>query len=92
MKVLKKYYERLKENKNYSEAKTELFKYGEHLQEEGWIDDIIEAGFISPDLSTIFYYGRSPYEGQLVQFSAGNKYRELYDRVQENLSKDFMEV
>lgn len=53
-------------------------EYTNTLDEEGWINSILEGGYISPDLSTIFYYGRSPYEGQLIQF---NKDTEGYNKI-----------
>lgn len=53
-------------------------EYTNTLDEEGWINSILEGGYISPDFSTIFYYGRSPYEGQLIQF---NKDTEGYNKI-----------
>ena len=53
-------------------------KYTNTLDEEGWINSILEGGYISPDFSTIFYYGRPPYEGQLIQF---NKDTEGYNKI-----------
>lgn len=40
------------------------------LEEKGWINSLLEGGFISPDCSTIYYYARTPYEGQLIQFNS----------------------
>ena len=53
-------------------------EYTNTLDEEGWINSILEGGYISPDFSTIFYYGRSPYKGQLIQF---NKDTEGYNKI-----------
>ena len=53
-------------------------EYTNTLDEEGWINSLLEGGYISPDFSTIFYYGRSPYEGQLIQF---NKDTEGYNKI-----------
>ena len=53
-------------------------EYTNTLDEERWINSILEGGYISPDFSTIFYYGRSPYEGQLIQF---NKDTEGYNKI-----------
>lgn len=53
-------------------------EYTNTLDEEGWINSLLEGGCISPDFSTIFYYGRSPYEGQLTQF---NKDTEGYNKI-----------
>ena len=64
-------------------------EYTNTLDEEGWINSILEGGYISPDFSTIFYYGRSPYEGQLIQF---NKDTEGYNKIINRLIEkgDFM--
>lgn len=85
--ILKNYNNKLNKG-NWKEAKQELDTYCEYLEKEGWIDDIMEAGYASPDLSTIFYYGRSPYEGQLIQLMA-NK-REAFEKTVEKLKKDFI--
>lgn len=53
-------------------------EYTNTLEEEGWVNSLLEGGYISPDFSTIFYYGRSPYEGQLIQF---NKDTEGYNKI-----------
>lgn len=53
-------------------------EYTNTLDEEGWVNFLLEGGYISPDFSTIFYYGRSPYEGQLIQF---NKDTEGYNKI-----------
>lgn len=53
-------------------------EYTKTLDEEGWVNSLLEGGYISPDFSTIFYYGRSPYEGQLIQF---NKDVEGYNKI-----------
>lgn len=42
----------------------------EKLAEKGWINSLLEGGFISPDYSTIYYYARTPYEGQLIQLNS----------------------
>lgn len=41
----------------------------EELENYGWIYDIMEAGFISPDLSAIAIDNRSPYQNKLLKFS-----------------------
>ena len=92
MKILKMYYERLKGNMPYNKAKEALYKFGDLLEKHGWINDIMEAGYVSPDLSTIFYYGRSPYNGQFVQFTAGTKANDKYKEIQERYSEYFVEV
>lgn len=53
-------------------------EYTNTLDEKGWVNSLLEGGYISPDFSTIFYYGRSPYEGQLIQF---NKDTEGYNKI-----------
>ena len=53
-------------------------EYTNTLDEEGWVNSLLEGGYISPDFSTIFYYGRSSYEGQLIQF---NKDTEGYNKI-----------
>ena len=53
-------------------------EYTNTLDEEGWVNSLLEGGYISPDFSTIFYYGRSPYDGQLIQF---NKDTEGYNKI-----------
>lgn len=53
-------------------------EYTNTLDKEGWVNSLLEGGYISPDFSTIFYYGRSPYEGQLIQF---NKDTEGYNKI-----------
>ena len=53
-------------------------EYTNTLDEEGWVNSLLEGGYISPGFSTIFYYGRSPYEGQLIQF---NKDTEGYNKI-----------
>ena len=53
-------------------------EYTKTLDEEWWVNSLLEGGYISPDFSTIFYYGRSPYEGQLIQF---NKDAEGYNNI-----------
>lgn len=53
-------------------------EYTNTLDDEGWVNSLLEGGYISPDFSTIFYYGRSPYEGQLIQF---NKDTEGYNKI-----------
>lgn len=55
-----------------------VMEYTNTLDEEGWVNSLLEGGYISPDFSTIFYYGRSPYEGQLIQF---NKDTEGYNKI-----------
>lgn len=64
--------------------------YGKKLEKEGWINDMMEGGYISPDLSTIFYYSRFPYIGQLIQFRANR--REDYENMVKKLENDFVEV
>lgn len=64
----------------------------EKLAENGWINSLLEGGFISPDYSTIYYYGRTPYEGQLIQFNSMNY--EGFNKIKEHYisSGDFIEV
>lgn len=87
--ILKNYNNKLNKG-SWKEAKQELDTYGEYLEGEGWINDWTEAGYVSPDLSTIFYYGRSPYEGQLIQFRANR--REDFENIVEKLKKDFIKL
>lgn len=63
----------------------------EKLAENGWLNSLLEGGFISPDHSTIYYYGRAPYEGQLIQFSRDS---EGFNKIKEHYisSGDFIEV
>lgn len=73
---------------NYSKAENSLFDYGEELEKQGWINDMMEGGYISPDLSTIFYYNRIPYKGQLIQFRPNIK--DKFDKIVESLKEDFI--
>jgi len=57
-------------------------EYAGTLDEEGWGNSLLEGGYISPDFSTIFYYARAPYEGQLIQFS---KNEEGYNKILKEL-------
>lgn len=59
-------------------------EYTNTLDEEGWVNSLLEGGYISPDFSAIFYYGRSPYEGQLIQF---NKDIEGYNKILNRLTE-----
>lgn len=72
---------------NYSKAENSLFEYGKELESKGWINDMMEGGYISPDLSTIFYYNRIPYKGQLIQFRPNSK--DKYNQIVESLKEDF---
>lgn len=94
MKVLKMYYERVYDEnmRDFRLAKEALNTFGKFLEKKGWIDDMMEAGYVSPDLSTIFYYGRSPYFGQLAQFSAGAKANEKYMKIQKELEEYFVDI
>lgn len=89
MYILKGYKDNISKQDTTS-AKVELFNYVRQLEQKGWIDDMMEGGVISPDISTIFYYNRKPYIGQLAQFRANA--REQYRKTCENLKKDFIEV
>jgi|GEM_PF-2895135 len=59
-----------------------LSKYGLKLKQQGWVLASKEGGYLSPDCSTIFITNRSPYHGQLLQYSA-NKKTEYDNIVQE---------
>lgn len=63
----------------------------EQLEEKGWINSLLEGGFVSPDHSTIYYYARSPYEGQLIQFSRDS---EGFNKIKKHYlsSGNFIEV
>lgn len=63
----------------------------EKLKANGWQNSLLEGGFISPDFSTIFYYARTPYEGQLIQF---NRDTEGYEKIKDQFIKSgkFIEV
>ncbi|WP_147325824.1 hypothetical protein [Lacrimispora amygdalina] len=50
-----------------------LFEYGRLLEQQGWKCIPIEGGYLSPDGSTIFICMRTPYEGQLLQYSSGGE-------------------
>ncbi len=58
----------LKEYKNTLDEEI-LCKYGLALKQQGWVLVSIEGGYSSPDCSTIFITNRSPYHGQLLQYS-----------------------
>ena len=60
--ILKKFHETWKQET--------LMEYGELLGQNGWTLCIMEGGYLSPDRSTLFIYGRSPYYGQLLQYAA----------------------
>lgn len=67
------------------------FKYGEKLLNKGWLDSRgYEGGVISPDFSSIYITNRSPYEGELLQFSQHKEAE--YLKLKEELLKtgDFM--
>lgn len=78
--------------KSYKETGNEdtLFKYGRLLEQQGWRYNIMEGGYLSPDRSTLFICARTPYEGQLLPYSAEGWERYL-SLVQERLeSGDFI--
>lgn len=50
------------------EYKKICWDYGRKLEENGWKVCPIEGGCLSPDISTIYIYNRSPYEGELLNF------------------------
>jgi len=80
----------LKEHKETFDEKV-LHKYGRKLEQKGWVITPIEGGYLSPDCSTIFIVGRSPYFGQLIQYSA-NKETEYNNIAQELITVgDFIE-
>lgn len=70
------------------EAEEALYDYGKELENDGWINDMMEGGYISPDLSTIFYYNRCPYYGQLMKYRNDliSEHYEILDK----LKDDFM--
>lgn len=75
---------------NHIEREKIIYDYAWKLeQEDGWINSMIEGGVVSPDGSTIFYYARSPYNGELEQF---NRDRESYEKnIKEMMDKgDFV--
>lgn len=61
--------------KNYINTLDEeiLCKYGLTLEQQGWILVPMEGGYLSPDYSTIFITNRSPYHGQLIQYTANKE-------------------
>lgn len=74
---------------NHLQREKIIHDYALKLEESGWINSMIEGGVVSPDGSTIFYYARSPYNGELEQF---NRDRENYEKnVKEMINKgDFV--
>lgn len=65
--------------KNVFKRQALIYDYALKLEQEyGWKNSIMQGGIISPDGSTIFYYDRSPYNGELEQFS---KDRENYEKI-----------
>lgn len=62
--------------------------FGNYLKEQGWIEDIMEGGIISPNLSTIYYTSREPYIGQLLQFSPNKK--QQYENTLKELKQYFI--
>lgn len=63
--ILKDYYN----CKNGVEKGRILMEYAWGLEALGWHNIMIEGGVVSPDNSTIFIYARSPYNGEIRQFS-----------------------
>ena len=53
---------------NFEKLRNIAIEKAKELIDYGWIDMFLEGGVVSPDLSTIFIYGRSPYNGQYLQF------------------------
>ena len=62
-------------------------EFRKQLEENGWYENILEGGMISPDESTIFYYNREPYVGMLDLYD-NNKIEE-YDNMCKELKKYF---
>lgn len=87
MLILKDYVEAARNNiENKSKI---LYDYGLKLKEMGWIENMMEGCFISPDFSTCFVYNRSPYYGELQQYNRDN---EAYLKIKSQLEKDFIEL
>lgn len=67
----------------YDKREKEAFKYCNKLIEQGWVENITEGCYISPDHSTCFEYNRCPYYGQLHCYSEYKK--EEYNKICEEL-------
>jgi len=65
--ILKKY----KDDKNKNQML--LVDFGKALSKKGWHCNLVEGGYISPDFSAIFIFSRSPYNGQLLQYTANKE-------------------
>ena len=79
-------------NGNFEEALKIVYDYERKLCEKGWHDNPVDGGCVSPDLSAIFYTVRSPYEGQVLQWTGGKdeEYRNIVKKFID--SGEFIEV
>lgn len=91
--VYNEFHKDIKDPIRWETVKEEVFNFinKEKLEENGWINSLLEGGFVSPDHSTIYYYGRTPYEGQLIQF---NRDTEGFNKIKQHYldSGEFIEV
>lgn len=77
--------------KDFYKKKSIIFEYGWYLESLGWTNYMEEGGVVSPDRSTVFYYGKVPYNGQLFRFSPTGE--EGYQKICEELIRkgDFIQ-
>lgn len=88
LKERREYYNHRMSSKEYEKI---CWDYGKKLEEAGWKECPIEGGCLSPDISTIYIYNRSPYEGELINFIRNTE--EEYKKIcEEFISKgDFID-
>lgn len=93
--LLRSYYDKIQQAGTISdlkEADNLLYEYKRTLCASGWVDIHQEAGCVTPDYVAIFYYGRTPYEGELQQYKKGadREFDELKNKM--IASGDFVDV
>lgn len=87
--ILRTYDELIKQNKE-DEAKQVVLQYGQELEKRGWIENVNEGAFISPDYSTSFIYNKLGCYGELVKYKNTKASETGYKIILENLKNDFI--
>lgn len=79
--VLKEYQDLIDRKIEYKEYEKIAWEYSKKMEKQGWINLPIEGGYMSPDCSTLYIYNRSPYYGELLQFSKNSEkeYKKICD-------------
>ena len=63
-------------NAKYKKAKKYISDYGKKLEEQGWIYNIMDAGYLSEDCNVIFYTNRAGQVGRLYPYLLEGKVRD----------------